>query len=152
MPEKADSVVWRLCIINGQEIVSKLRVTRRIENRPLAADRRIECDWLVHDDAQRGAKGRRAFAASLLSVKLDTNTATERCQQNGEKPPHDKTDDAWCKSERNKEERKTPKHKTRERSRTGNTSNSTNKLDATKIELTTKPATKKQPTRQKKLA
>ena len=31
--------------------------------------------------AQRGAKGRRAFAASLLSVKLDANTATERCKK-----------------------------------------------------------------------
>ena len=78
-----------------------------------------------------------------MSVKLDTNTATERCQQNDEKPPHDKTDDAWRKSERNKEERETLKHKAREKSRTCNKSNLTIKLDATTTELTTKPAAKK---------
>ena len=78
-----------------------------------------------------------------MSVKLDTNTATKRCQQNGEKLPHEKTADEWCKSERNKEERKTPKHKTREKSRTGNTSNSTTKRDATTTELAIKPAVKK---------
>ena len=78
-----------------------------------------------------------------MSVRLDTNTATERCQKNGEKLPHEKTGCARRKSERNKEERKTPKHKALEKSRTCNTSNSTTKLDATKTELTTKPAAKR---------
>ena len=78
-----------------------------------------------------------------MSVKLDANTATERCQQNGEKLPHEKTGCARRKSERNKEERETPKHKAREKSRTGNTSNSTIKLDATTTERATKPAAKK---------
>ena len=54
-----------------------------------------------------------------------------------------KTDGALRKSERNNEERETPKHKAREKSRTCNTSNSTIKLDATTTELTTKPAAKK---------
>ena len=75
-----------------------------------------------------------------MSVKLDTNTATERCQQNDKKLPHETTDGEWCKSERNKEERETPKPTEREKSRTGNTRNSTIKLDATTTELTTKPA------------
>ena len=70
MPEKADTVVWRLCMINSQEIVSKLRVTRRIENRPLTTDRRIERDWLAHDDAQRKSEGLRAFAQSLSTAGL----------------------------------------------------------------------------------
>ena len=77
-----------------------------------------------------------------MSVKLDANTATKRCQQNGEKPPHEKTGCEWRKSERNNEERETPKHKAREKSRTGNTSNSTIKLDATTTELITKHAAK----------
>ena len=75
-----------------------------------------------------------------MSVKLDANTATERCQQNGEKQPHVKTDGEDCKSERNNEERETTKLTERKNSRTGNTSNSTIKLDATIAELTTKPA------------
>ena len=75
-----------------------------------------------------------------MSVKLDANTATERCQQNGEKLPHEKTDGEWRKSERNNEERETLKLTAREKRRTGNTSNSTIKLDATKTALTTKPA------------
>ena len=78
-----------------------------------------------------------------MSVKLDANTATERCQQNGKKLPHEKTGCEWCKSERNNEERETQKPTEREKSRTGNTSNSTIKLDATTTELTTKPAAKK---------
>ena len=78
-----------------------------------------------------------------MSVKLDVNMAMERCKQNGEKLPHEKTDGEWWQSERNKEERKSPKHKAREKSRTGNTINSTTKLDATKTELAIKPAVKK---------
>ena len=78
-----------------------------------------------------------------MSVKLDANTATERCQQNGEKLPHEKTGGAWCKSKRNNEERETQKPTEREKSRTGNTSNSTTKRDATTTELAIKPAAKK---------
>jgi len=68
--------------------------------------------------------------------------ATERCKQNGEKLPHVKTDDARRKSERNNEEHETLKLTARERSRTGNKSCSTTKLDATKTEHATKPAAK----------
>jgi hypothetical protein len=77
-----------------------------------------------------------------LSVKLDANTATERCQPNGGKQPHEKTGDAWRKSKRNNEERETSKPTACEKSRTGNKSNSTTKLDATKTALATKPAAK----------
>jgi len=77
-----------------------------------------------------------------LSVKLDANSATERCLQNGDKLPHEKTGDARRKSERNNEERETPKLTDREKSRTGNKSSSATKLDATKTEHATKPAAK----------
>ena len=65
--------------------------------------------------AQRGAKGRRAFAASRLSAGLDADLATECCKQNGEKLPNEETGDARCKSERNKEERETQKHAVRKK-------------------------------------
>ena len=90
--------------------------------------------------AQRKAKGRRAFAASLLSVRLDTSTATERCQQNGEKLPHEKTNDVRRKNKRKNEESETQKTTAREKSRACNKSSSTTKLDATTTELITKPA------------
>jgi hypothetical protein len=68
--------------------------------------------------------------------------ATERCKQNGEKLPHEKTDDAGRKSERNSEEHETLKLTAREKSRTCNKSNSTTERDATKTEHSTKPTTK----------
>jgi hypothetical protein len=77
-----------------------------------------------------------------LSVKLDANSATEHCKQNGEKLPHEKTGGARRKGERNNKERTTKKLTAREKSRAGNKNSSTTKLDATTPELATEPAAK----------
>jgi len=77
-----------------------------------------------------------------LSVGLDANTATERGKQNGAKLPHEKTGGARRKSERNKEDRKTLKLTARKKSRTGNSSSTTTKLEAATPELAAEPAAK----------
>ena len=92
--------------------------------------------------AQRGAKGQAASGLSLLSVGLDANTATERSKQNGAKLPHEKTAGARRKSERNIEERETLKLAARKKSRTGNSSSPTTKLEATTPEPAAEPAAK----------
>jgi hypothetical protein len=77
-----------------------------------------------------------------LSVGLDANTATERGKQNGAKLPHKKTGGARRKSERNKEERESLKLAARKKSRTGNSSSPTAKLETTTPKITTEPAAK----------
>jgi hypothetical protein len=77
-----------------------------------------------------------------LSVGLDANTATERDKQNGAKLPHEKTDDARRKGERNKEERETLKLTARKKSRTGNSNSTTTKREATTPELAAEPVAK----------
>jgi hypothetical protein len=77
-----------------------------------------------------------------LSVGLDANTATERSKENGAKLPHEKNGDTRRKSERNKEERETLKLAARKKSRTGNSSSPTTKLEATTPELAAEPAAK----------
>jgi len=77
-----------------------------------------------------------------LSVGLDATTATERSKENGAKLPHEKTGDTRRKGERNKEERGTLKLAARKKSRTGNSSSPTTKLETTTPELAAEPAAK----------
>jgi len=72
-----------------------------------------------------------------LSAGLDADTATERNKPKQQKTAAPKTDCARRKSERDKEERGTPKPAAREKSRTCNPSNPTAKREAT----TPEPAT-----------
>ena len=68
--------------------------------------------------------------------------ATERSKENGAKLPHEKTGDAWRKGERNKDERGTPKLTACKKSRTGNSSSPTTKLEATTPKTAAEPAAK----------
>ena len=78
-----------------------------------------------------------------MSVGLDANTATERNKPKQQKTAAPKTDCARRNSERDREERETPKTAAREKSRTGNTlSNQPAKREATTPEHATNPAAK----------
>jgi len=78
-----------------------------------------------------------------LSAGLDADTATERNKPKQQKTAAPKTGCTRRKNERDQEERGTPKHAAREKSRTGNAlSNQPTKWEATTPEPAAQPAAK----------